>query len=292
MLDPAERNPFRARRRDRRGRRPLANLPLHRLVPNALTLLGLCAGMTAVRMALEGRWQIAVAAVLVAMILDALDGRIARLMKATSEFGAQLDSLADFANFGVTPALIVFLWSLSEAGGLGWAIVLLFAICCALRLARFNTALLTDSPQPLAARFFVGVPAPAGAGLALLPLIVSFAWESDLPRSPLVNGIALFGVAALMASRVPTFSFKRTKIPRRQVGFVLLGVAAFAAFLVSTPWITMSVAGLAYLASIPFALLAHRRAEAMLAASAGDGDGPASDASGNASNSPQERDKK
>jgi len=277
MLDPAERNPFRARQSRRRARRrPLANLPLHRLIPNALTLLGLCAGMTAVRMALEGRWQIAVAAVLVAMILDALDGRIARLMKATSDFGEQLDSLADFANFGVTPALIVFLWTLSEAGGLGWAIVLLFAVCCALRLARFNTALLTDSPQPLAARFFVGVPAPAGAGLALLPMIVSFAWESELPRNPVINCVMLFGVAALMASRVPTFSFKRTKIPRRKVGFVLLGVAAFAAFLVSTPWITMSVAGLAYLASIPFALYAHRRAAAVLAETAGSAEpGPA-----------------
>ena len=267
MVDPASSDPMaRARRRwSGRRRRPLPNLPINRLIPNALTLLALCAGLTAVRMALEGRWELAVGAVLVAMVLDALDGRIARLMGATSEFGAQLDSLADFANFGVTPALIIFVWSISEAGGLGWALVLVFAVCCALRLARFNTALVSDEPQPMATRFFVGVPAPAAAGLALLPLTFSLEWDAAFLRSEWLNCLTLFGVAALMVSRIPTFSFKKTRVPRRYVGFALLVVGAFAALLVSKPWITLSVTGLVYLGSIPFAVRAHRSAEALLA---------------------------
>src|SRR3990172_4558587 len=131
-------------------RRRLPSLTVNRLIPNALTLLALCAGMTAIRLALLDRWQFAIAAVVVAMILDALDGRIARLMGATSEFGAQLDSLADVINFGVTPALLVYIWALTGTGGLGWALVLVFVMCCALRLARFNATLGAADPPPWA----------------------------------------------------------------------------------------------------------------------------------------------
>lgn len=243
-------------------RRRLPGLTVNRLIPNALTLLGLCAGMTAIRLALMERWDLAIAAVLVAMVADALDGRIARLMGATSEFGAQLDSLADVINFGVTPALMVYLWALDGTGGLGWALVLVFAMCCAMRLARFNVALGIEAPEPWASRFFTGVPAPCGAGLALLPMVLSFELGEDILASPALNGVILVAVAALMVSKVPTFSAKRIRVRQSYVGLVLVGVGAFAAFLVSTPWVTLSLIGLAYSVSIPISAIMYRRLQA------------------------------
>ncbi len=245
-------------------RRRIPGLTVNRLIPNALTLLAMCAGMTAIRLALMGRWQFAIAAVVVAMVLDGLDGRIARLMGATSEFGAQLDSLSDVINFGVTPAIIVYVWALADTGGLGWALALVFVMACALRLARFNTALGTDEPPPWASRFFTGVPAPAGAGLALLPMILSFELDSDFLRSGVVNGIALIAVSALMVSKIPTFSAKRIKLPHSYVGLALIAVGAYAAFLVSTPWVTLSLTGLAYLISIPVSATSFRRLQAAM----------------------------
>jgi len=247
-------------------RRRLPTLTVNRLIPNALTLLALCAGMTAIRLALLDRWQFAIAAVVVAMILDALDGRIARLMGATSEFGAQLDSLADVINFGVAPALLVYIWALSGTGGLGWALVLVFVMCCALRLARFNAALGAADPPPWASRFFTGVPAPAAAGLALLPMVLSFELGTDFLGSAVLNGIMMIAVSALMVSRVPTFSAKRLKLPHSYLGLVLIGVGTFAAFLVSTPWVTLSVAGVAYMISIPVAATNFRRLQAAMEA--------------------------
>jgi CDP-diacylglycerol--serine O-phosphatidyltransferase len=243
--------------------RRLPGLTVNRLIPNALTLLGLCAGMTAIRLALMERWDLAIAAVLVAMVADVLDGRIARLMGATSEFGAQLDSLADVINFGVTPALMVYLWALGGIGGLGWALVLVFAMCCAMRLARFNAALGIDEPAPpWASRFFTGVPAPCGAGMVLLPMVLSFELGEDILASPVLNGVMLVAVSALMVSKVPTFSAKRIRMRQSYVGLVLVGVGAFAAFLVSTPWVTLSLVGIAYMASIPISVLVHRRLQA------------------------------
>ncbi len=241
----------------RRRRKP--PFSINHLVPNAVTLAALAAGLTAVRLALQERWELAVVAVVVAMVLDALDGRIARLMKATSDFGAQLDSLSDVINFGVAPALIIYLWTAGAGGGPGWAISVVYAMCCALRLARFNTALLDESPPPWAAKFFTGVPAPAGAGLAILPLVFSFVFGDSFFRSPWLTGIVLLATAGLMVSRVPTFAAKTIKIQRRYMGFVLLGVGAFAAFLVSEPWVTLAIVGLVYIASIPFSATNYRR---------------------------------
>ena len=248
-----------------RRRRRLRGLSINRLIPNALTLMGLCAGMTAIRWALEERWEVAVAAVVVAMVIDGLDGPVARVMNATSEFGAQLDSLADFVNFGVTPAIIVYLWAMQDLGGLAWALALVYAMCCALRLARFNAALTQDDKPSWASKFFVGVPAPAGAGLMLLPMVLSFKLGDEIFRSEILNGGVFIGVAALMVSQLPTYSSKRIKVPLRHVGFVLIGVGAFAAFLVSTPWVTLSVAGLAYLASIPMAQISFRKMRSSMA---------------------------
>ncbi|MEE8188977.1 MAG: phosphatidylcholine/phosphatidylserine synthase [Kiloniellales bacterium] len=243
-------------------RRRLPLLTVNRLIPNALTLLGLCAGVTAIRLALLGRWELAVAAVVVAMLMDALDGRIARLMRVSSEFGAQLDSLADVINFGVVPGLMVYLWSLNGLGGLGWAVVVVFIMCCALRLARFNTGLGVSDPLPWSDRFFTGVPAPGAAGLALLPMVLSFELGEEVLGSAALNGIMMLGIAALMVSKIPTFSAKRIRLPHRYLGLVLVGVGAFAAFLASMPWVTLSLAGLAYLISIPVAVTSYRRLEA------------------------------
>jgi len=240
-------------------RRRLPHLTINRLVPNGLTLLALCAGLTAVRLALNEHWMLATAAVGVAILLDGLDGRIARLMGSTSEFGAQLDSLSDVINFGVTPALIVYLWVLSDSAGAGWAPVLLFAMCCALRLARFNTQMGAPEPLPWSGRFFTGVPAPAAAGLALLPMVLSFELGDTLLRSPWLNIANLVLVSALMVSRIPTFSAKRLKLPQRHMGFALLIFGVFGAFLVSTPWVTLGVLGIAYLISIPVAFKTYRR---------------------------------
>ncbi len=242
-------------------RRLPGGLTANRLIPNALTLLALCAGVTAIRLALQERWEFAAAAIVVAMILDILDGRIARLMGATSEFGAQLDSLADVINFGVSPALIVYLWTLSELGGLGWALALVFVMCCALRLARFNTALGEPDPVPWSDMFFTGVPAPGGAGLVLLPMVLSFELGGEILSSPALNGIMILVAASLMVSKIPTFSSKRMKVPHKYLGLALIGVGAVAAFLVSTPWVILGIAGVAYLVSIPLAAMSYRRLE-------------------------------
>lgn len=240
-------------------RRRVSALSINRMIPNALTLLALCAGLTAVRMALQERWELAVGAVLVAMLLDGLDGRIARLMGATSDFGAQLDSLSDVIAFGVTPAVMIYLWTLSDAGGLGWAVCLVYAACCALRLARFNTALGEDNPLPLASRYFVGVPAPAAAGLVLLPITMSFVVGDGFLRSDLMNVLTLLAVAILMVSKVPTFSAKRIKLRLPYRRLAMVGLVIFAALLISEPWITVSVFGLLYLASIPLAAMQYQK---------------------------------
>lgn len=240
-------------------RRRVTALSINRMIPNALTLLALCAGLTAIRFALQDRWEAAVVAVLVAMLFDGLDGRIARLMGATSELGAQLDSLSDVIAFGVAPAVLLYLWTLSDAGGLGWAACLIYAACCALRLARFNVALGDENPAPLASRFFVGVPAPAAAALALLPLTLSFVGARDFFSNDAIVVLVLVGVAMLMVSRIPTFSAKRLKLRAPHRLFALIGIVVFVALLISETWITVSILMLAYLVSIPVSVLQHRK---------------------------------
>jgi len=238
--------------------RRIPELSVNRLVPNVLTLLALCAGMTAVRFALNGNFEAAVYAIIVAGILDGLDGRVARLLKSTSRFGAELDSLSDFIAFGVAPAAILYLWTMSALNGLGWAIVLLFAVCCALRLARFNTQL-TSEPAPHMAGFFTGVPAPGGAGLALMPLLASFEWGDWIVRSPYLNAVWIAGVAFLMVSTLPTLSLKQFRVPHRFVMPTLLGVGVLAAFATTAPWPTLTLIGLLYLGSIPVTIRAAAR---------------------------------
>ena len=246
--------------RTRLNRRRFRRIPVRILVPNVVTLLALCAGLTAIRMAFEDRYMLALAAVVFAAILDAVDGRLARLLKGTSRFGAELDSLSDFVNFGVAPALILYFWGLHDLKSAGWIAAMVFAICAGLRLARFNV-MLDDPDRPVwASNFFVGVPAPAGAITVLLPIYASFL---GLPRSGVVTWLTMIytlGIAALMVSRLPVFSGKRvgTRVMPELVGPVIVLVVLFFALLIAYPWELLTAGTLAFLASLPFGWMSYR----------------------------------
>jgi CDP-diacylglycerol--serine O-phosphatidyltransferase len=241
-----------------RPRRRLSALPFNRLIPNIMTVTALCAGLTAILYGVQSKWQFAVAAIMIAALLDALDGRIARLLGGTSRFGAELDSLSDFVCFGVAPALLLFLWTLQDAKGPGWVIALVFSVCAALRLARFNTRL-GDSDMPVwAGNFFTGVPAPAGGGLVLLPMMLSFEFDLDFLSHPLINGPVAVIVAYMMISRIPTFSFKKVRVPQRLIVPLLLMVGLLAALLATATWLTISSLLILYLCSIPVSVRAYR----------------------------------
>jgi CDP-diacylglycerol--serine O-phosphatidyltransferase len=250
--------PARLRRRPRTRARRLSGLSVNRMVPNVLTLLALCAGMTAMRFAMGGNFEGAVFAIIAAGIFDGLDGRMARLLKATSSFGAELDSLSDFVSFGIAPAAVLYLWTMSGLHGLGWAIVLFFAVCCALRLARFNTEAAHDVPS-YAAPFFTGAPAPAGAGLVMVPMFLSFEWGDWLFRSPYLNAVTVTGIALLMVSKVPTVSLKRIRIPHHLVIPTLLAFGVATAFLTTEPWLTLTAVGIVYVGSIPVTIRSYYR---------------------------------
>lgn len=255
---PAPQRPPAAKSRRRR----LHGLNINMMIPNLMTLTALAAGLTAIRFALQDRWEFAALAILAAAILDALDGRIARILKGSSKFGAELDSLADFMNFGVAPAVMLYLWAMQNTGRFGWALVVLYAICCALRLARFNT-MIEEPDQPAWTRhFFSGVPSPAGAGLVLLPMILSFQFGDDLFRRPDVVSVCLVAVGALFVSSFPTFSFKKVHVPNRWVLGFLLIFALTTVALLTNPWSTLSVILIAYLSSFPFSFRAYARLKA------------------------------
>jgi len=244
-------------------RRRFRRIPVRTLAPNLVTLLALCAGLTAIRMAFENRYGLALAAVVFAAILDGIDGRLARLLKGTSRFGAELDSLSDFVNFGVAPALILYFWGLHDLKSAGWIAAMVFAICAGLRLARFNV-MSEDPERPAwASNFFVGVPAPAGAIIVLLPIYAAFL---GLPRSQFLTWSTLvytLAVASLMVSRLPVFSGKRvgTRVPPEMVGPLVIVVVLFVALLIAYPWILLTAGTLVYLASLPFGWLSYRAYE-------------------------------
>jgi CDP-diacylglycerol--serine O-phosphatidyltransferase len=250
-------SPFRGQRLRRRQFR---RIPVRTLAPNLVTLLALCAGLTAIRMAFENRYGLALAAIVFAAILDGVDGRLARLLKGTSRFGAELDSLSDFVNFGVAPALILYFWGLHDLRSAGWIAAMAFAICAALRLARFNV-MVDDPDRPAwASNFFVGVPAPAGAIIVLLPIYAAFL---GLPRSHVLTWTTLaytLAIAGLMVSRLPVFSGKRvgTRVPPEMVGPAVILVVLFVALLIAYPWIILTAGTLAYLVSLPFGWLSYR----------------------------------
>ena len=264
----------RLRRRRDRSRPRFRGQSFNRLIPNILTLIGLCAGLIGMRDAIGGGFGEAAVALVIAGFIDGLDGRIARLLRATSRFGAEFDSLSDFLCFGVAPAFILYLWAMQGGGRYGFVPCILYAVCIALRLARFNAVGSGDAPKAMpvhayAYNFFTGVPAPAAAGLALFPLFVGLEahklelpWLLDLSRQPLLVAPILIAVALLSVSTLPLWSFKNFKVPAELVLPLMLGVGLYVTVLVADPWTALAAAGLIYAVMIPFSLRSHRRLRA------------------------------
>ncbi len=248
--DPAPSDPFEMRA-DRRS------LPLLHLLPNLVTLLGLCAGLTSIRYVLEGRYEIAAGLIILAALMDVMDGLLARRLNAASHFGAELDSLSDFVCFGVAPGVFVFHFAMQDLPGLGWLAVLLYILCACLRLARFNV--MRDAPPPPGRAHFIGVPAPAGAMLALLPVYLTLSGWLDMRGMAALVAIYVAFVGLLMISRLPTISLKGLRVPRNRAVFVLLGAAVFVGFAVIRPWALLVLADLAYLSIIAYGAYRHRR---------------------------------
>ena len=255
------------RYRPRQRRRPRYKGPsFNRMIPNLMTMLGLCAGLTSMRFGLEGRFGAAAVAIAVAAVIDGLDGRLARLLKATSRFGAEFDSLSDFVCFGVAPAFVLYLWSLQRGGAYGYAPCLMFSVCMALRLARFNASL-DGAPKPAYAyNFFTGVPAPAGAALALFPLFLGlegkslgWQWLVGIAQFPLFNAAVLIGTAVLLVSTLPIWSFKNFKVRSEYVLPMLLGTGAYAAVALADPWAALAGISVIYLGMLPFSVRSFRR---------------------------------
>ncbi|HEU4960011.1 MAG TPA: phosphatidylcholine/phosphatidylserine synthase [Sphingomonas sp.] len=240
-------------------RRPVRGLPLRAVAPNAVTALALCFGLSGIRFAIGGEWERAVLMIMVAGVLDGLDGRVARMLHGASRFGAELDSLSDVVSFGVSPALVVYLWSLIGLPKVGWICALILAVFCALRLARFNANIdVTEQPHK-SAGFLTGIPAPAGALLAMLPMYCWFSSELDMFRSPLLVAPWVAFVALMMVSSIATFSWSSLRL-RANIRFEALAVVVlFGAALLTAPWQTLTVICVAYLATIPFSIRAYGR---------------------------------
>ena len=242
-------------------RRRFQAVPLRVLLPNLVTLLALCAGLTGIRMAIEGRLELALGAIVLAAVLDGLDGRLARLLQGTSRFGAELDSLSDFVCFGVAPGLVLYMWGLETLGSVGWIAALAFAICAALRLARFNVMLEDPNKPAFAGDFFTGIPAPAGAICVLLPVYLELIGLPRLVASPAVAAFYCLAMALLMVSKLPAYSGKRlgARIPRDKVLPLFVCVVLFVAVLVTWPWAVLSVICVAYLAALPFSVMRYNK---------------------------------
>ena len=260
-------------------RRRFRPIPVRTLVPNVITLLALCAGLTGVRLAVEGRLEFALYAIVFAAFLDGIDGRVARFLKGTSRFGAELDSLADFFNFGVAPALILYFWGLNELKSVGWIAAMVFAICAGLRLARFNVMIDDPNKPAWAGNFFVGIPAPAGAITVLLPIYLFFLGvPRPLIAAPIVM-IYTLAIAFLMVSQLPVLSGKRVgkRVPPEMVLPIFVLVVLFFALLVSFPWEVLTAGTLLYLACLPLGWVSYqkyRRKDLALAASQAAGPSP------------------
>ncbi|SLN75703.1 CDP-diacylglycerol--serine O-phosphatidyltransferase [Ruegeria meonggei] len=236
---------------------PTRDLPVIHLLPNLMTITAICAGLTAIRFGSQGDFETAVKLVLLAMVLDGLDGRLARLMNCQSSFGAELDSLADFVNFGVAPGLILYFWALHESSA-GWLAVLGFVICCVLRLARFNVSSKADTEESQS-NFFEGVPSPAGALLAMLPMYVSFLFSDMQLAPPIFVAGYLLAIGLLMISRVPTFSFKNISVPSGNAKFLMLGFVLLLSALLIYLWTTLALISITYIASLALAFRAARK---------------------------------
>ena len=249
-------------------------LPLRALLPNAITMLALCSGATGVRFAISGEFDKAAAAIVVAGLLDGIDGRVARLLRGTSRFGAELDSLSDVIAFGVAPALVLYLWALQELGRIGWVVALALAVGCALRLARFNAALDQDDLPTKRLGFTTGVPAPAGAGMALMPLFWTLAYDGALLADPemraLVVAVVTAATAFLMVSSLPGWSYRSVRVPRSARLPLLAAVGLFAAMTAQSPWLMLFLVAFCYTVAFPFASIRYRRLRRLEATGSGE----------------------
>jgi len=237
---------------------PHSQLSISQLLPNMMTIAAICAGITSIRMGVDGRYELAVQLILAAAILDGLDGRVARLLASQSKMGAELDSLADFLNFGVAPGLVLYFWALQGMPRAGWLAVLVYAICCVVRLARFNVGSKAEDKSHDNS-YFTGVPSPAGALLVMLPMFVSFSFAEPTALPASLVGIYMVIVGCLMISRIPTWSFKTTKISRENVKYFLIGFAAAGAALLIYTWTALVVLCLGYIGTVVWALIEDKR---------------------------------
>jgi len=244
--------------------RRFAKVPIRFLLPNIITLLAVCSGVTAIRLATEDRFELAVAAIILACLLDALDGRVARMLKGASKFGAELDSLADFVNFGVAPAMLLYMWSLHSMKNIGWIVALGLAICCALRLARFNVAIDDPDKPPFAGKFFSGIPAPAGALLALAPMYLGFLGliTDGSKAAPFILPFVA-AVAVGIVSRIPTFSGKGSgqQISRDKALPIVVTTVFSMILLITYPWEMLIFLSVTYVAMIPVSMRSYQRQE-------------------------------
>ncbi len=237
----------------------LRDQPISRLFPNMITLAGMCCGLSSIRFSINERWEMAVAFIIVAAFIDGMDGRVARLLGATSAFGAQLDSLSDFVCFGVAPALVMYIWLLHDIRGIGWAVTLFFVICAALRLARFNTALTSPPKYSWSRKFFVGVPSPAGGVLCLLPIILFLQTDNSLAIPPALAACHVVIIGSLMASRIPTFAGKDLRILHEHILPFMIGASFLLVLLIIEPWLMISFLSLAYIISIYFSAKLYKK---------------------------------
>ncbi len=235
-------------------------IPIRTMIPNLVTFMAAASGITSIRYSCQKQWSLAVIAIIIACVLDGLDGRVARMLRATSKLGAELDSLSDFVSFGVAPAILVYYWVMEVVTptsaaypfrGMFWALALFHALCCAFRLARFNIMIEEGPKQPYWKHFFMGLPAPGGAGLVMIPVIWQLHTESDVLQSPWVGGAMLILCGVLMASRFPTVSVKHLRVPAKFMAPALIFVMFVIGMLVSQFWMTLGVMGILYLLSVP-----------------------------------------
>jgi len=227
------------------------------LLPNTLTIFGVCLGLSSIKFALDTNYAMSVIAIGFAAILDTLDGRVARLIKATSKVGKELDSLTDVISFGVAPSFVMYFWTINEIGKIGWMLVLIYTVCCALRLARFNLTVVEET-ETWKINFFEGVPSPAAAGLVLLPLILSLSNLFQFENYVILSSIAILATSILMVSKIPTYSLKRILIPRNLAIFLLLGIGIYVSLLIFYTFETLFFSGTIYLLLIPASFFHYR----------------------------------
>ena len=227
------------------------------LLPNALTIFGVCLGLSSIKFAIDLNYTMAVIAIGFAAVLDTLDGRVARLIKGTSKVGKELDSLTDVISFGVAPGFVMYFWALNEVGKFGWMFVLIYTVCCALRLARFNLTIIQED-ESWKINFFEGVPSPAAAGLVLLPLILSLSNLIEFTNYTILSSIAILTTSTLMVSKIPTYSLKRILIPRHYAIFLLLGIGIYVSLLIFYTFETLFLTGVIYLLLIPISFFHYK----------------------------------